>query len=635
LGDQVNESSEEVSFSDWAHDAPGAEALDVLERYAERLKREQDALAVVMRRMQRLSVARLTVFTAMTALASYAAFANGGAVAWVAALVLLGTFIALVLVHNREKERARLRGASVALFEMRLASAQGDWPGLPAVAVPARALPHWAVELDVVGSVSLLRLLCGAATLPGRRTIEEWIFAAAKADEVLRRQQAVQELLQRMELVEGIQTRALLAPQWSNRAFVPFVEWCENQTDILSRSLLWWCRAVSTTVVVTLILYGAGLVAARIPLIAIITSVTTLGVVGRRAARAIGAVQGREAPLESLSGMLQLVEEAGLRSFKFVELHEALISDRLSASGALRKLSRMTETGGIRESPMMYAVLQLLLMWDVHLLAAIENWRRLHGSHARRWLDALGETEALCALANLGHANPDWCFPTVSDGAGQNAPREVFDAKDLAHPLIPRGTRVANDVRVGPPGTFLLVTGSNMSGKSTLLRAIGLNTVLAQAGAPACASSLTMPPIVLTTSVQVQDSLAQGVSRFMAELLRLREVVDVASHQNAAALPLYLLDEILQGTNSAERQVGARMVLTRLVGSHCIGVVTTHDLALADSPALLSAAHMVHFTEGVEDSDGRISLSFEYKLRDGIATATNALRLMRAVGLAE
>ncbi len=615
-----------------------AEPLDVLTQYAERLKREQDALAVVTRRMQRLSVARLTVFTAMIAFASYAAFASGGAVAWVVALLLLGIFIALVVVHNREKARARLIGATVALFEIRLAAAQGDWPRLPAVAVITRDLPHWAVELDVVGDVSLLRLLSGAATLPGRRTIAEWIFAAAKPDEVLRRQQAVQELLQRLELVEEIQTRALLAPHWGNRAFVPFVEWSENQTDVVSQSLLLWCRAVTAAVVVTSILWGGGLVAAKIPVIAIFTSIATLGVVGWRAARAISAVQGREAPLESFSGMMQMVEEAGLCSAKFVELHEALVSHRMNASAALRKLSRMTETGGIRQSPMMYGLLQLLLMWDVHLLASIENWRRLHGSHVRRWLDALGEMEALCALANLAHANPDWCFPSVSNGAGEKTRRYIFDAKDLAHPLIPRGTRVANDVSVGPPGTFLLVTGSNMSGKSTLLRAIGLNTILAQAGAPACASSLTMPPVVLTTSVQVQDSLAQGVSRFMAELLRLKEVVDVVSQHNAkddAVLPLYLLDEILQGTNSAERQVGARMVLARLVQSHCIGVVTTHDLALADSPELRSAAHMVHFTEGVEENEGGISLSFEYKLRDGIATATNALKLMKAVGLAQ
>jgi DNA mismatch repair ATPase MutS len=208
---------------------------------------------------------------------------------------------------------------------------------------------------------------------------------------------------------------------------------------------------------------------------------------------------------------------------------------------------------------------------------------------------------------------------------------------DVAHPLIAREVRVENDVSVGPAGTFLLVTGSNMSGKSTLLRTIGLNAVLAQAGGPVCARSFQMPSVVLATSVQVQDSLAQGVSRFMAELLRLREVVELvrALQRDDAPLPLYLLDEILQGTNTAERQVGARMVIRQLLSLRCIGVVTTHDLALADAPDLDSAAQKVHFTEGVEERHGHIVLSFEYKLKPGIATSVNALKLMKAVGLAE
>jgi DNA mismatch repair ATPase MutS len=239
----------------------------------------------------------------------------------------------------------------------------------------------------------------------------------------------------------------------------------------------------------------------------------------------------------------------------------------------------------------------------------------------------------MASLATLAHANPDWCYPEVTAASGPG----VMSGVDVAHPLIAREVRVGNDVSVGPRGTFLLVTGSNMSGKSTLLRTIGLNTVLAQAGGPVCARSFRMPSVVLATSVQVQDSLAQGVSRFMAELLRLREVVELvrALQRDDAPLPLYLLDEILQGTNTAERQVGARMVVRQLLSLRCIGVVTTHDLALADSPDLDSAARKVHFTEGVEEQHGQVVLSFEYKLKPGIATSVNALKLMKAVGLAD
>jgi DNA mismatch repair ATPase MutS len=236
----------------------------------------------------------------------------------------------------------------------------------------------------------------------------------------------------------------------------------------------------------------------------------------------------------------------------------------------------------------------------------------------------MGEAEALTALAGLRHANPDWSFPRLVPGAS------ALEAEELGHPLLPPDVCVTNDVEVGPPGRFLLVTGSNMSGKSTLLRALGLNAVLAQAGAPVCARSLTLPPLRVCTSMRVDDSLRGGVSFFMAELRRLKHVVDVAEAGDEATT-LYLLDEILQGTNTAERRVAARTVIRRLLASGAMGAVTTHDLTLADADDLMEAAVPVHFTETVgSPAEG---LSFDYRLRPGIARSTNALKLLRLVGL--
>ena len=191
-------------------------------------------------------------------------------------------------------------------------------------------------------------------------------------------------------------------------------------------------------------------------------------------------------------------------------------------------------------------------------------------------------------------------------------------------------------MEIGPPGTFLLVTGSNMSGKSTLLRAVGANVVLAQAGGPVCAEGLSLPPLELWTSMRVEDSLVEGVSLFMAELQRLREVVDAArksrSDREGRHL-LYLLDEVLQGTNTAERQIAARQILRHLLEEGALGAVTTHDLTLADAPDLRERARAVHFREEVHRAGGEPSLSFDYRLRPGLATSTNALELMEIVGL--
>jgi DNA mismatch repair ATPase MutS len=272
-----------------------------------------------------------------------------------------------------------------------------------------------------------------------------------------------------------------------------------------------------------------------------------------------------------------------------------------------------------------------VLMLDVHLCAALERWGAVHGRSVRDWLEALGEWEALSALATVSHDHPSWSTPVFDEG-GAGALR----AKALGHPLLPPGECVRNDVEVGPPGGFLLVTGSNMSGKSTLLRALGANAVLAAAGAPACAAALTLPPVRVHTSMRVEDSLAEGISLFMAELLRIKGVVAAAERAAGdGARVLYLLDEILHGTNTAERRIAARGVIRHLLASGAIGAVSTHDLALADVPDLAEAAHAVHFREEVRSRDGPGAgplLTFDYWLRVGIATTRNALKLLDAVG---
>jgi DNA mismatch repair ATPase MutS len=207
-------------------------------------------------------------------------------------------------------------------------------------------------------------------------------------------------------------------------------------------------------------------------------------------------------------------------------------------------------------------------------------------------------------------------------------------ARDLGHPLLPAARRVGNDVTVGPAGTFLLVTGSNMSGKSTLLRAIGLNAVLAQAGGPVCAASLRLPPVRLATSILVEDSLASGVSFFLAELLRIKGVVAAAAEAKArGAVLLYLLDEVLRGTNSVERQIAVRRVLRHLLSRGALGAVSTHDLELAAGAGIAEAARPVHFRETLAPDPDGPRMSFDYRLRPGPATTTNALELLRQVGL--
>jgi DNA mismatch repair ATPase MutS len=241
----------------------------------------------------------------------------------------------------------------------------------------------------------------------------------------------------------------------------------------------------------------------------------------------------------------------------------------------------------------------------------------------RGWLDAIADLDALSLLATASADNQAWTVPAIHD-------EPIIDASSLGHPLLADDRRVSNDVRIGPTGTLLLVTGSNMSGKSTLLRSIGLNVVLAQAGGVVAARSFSLPASDLQTSLRVQDSLELGLSYFMAALARLKGVVDAAEHERPGRVLVYLLDEILQGTNSVERGLAVRAVARHLLDSGAIGAMTTHDLSLANEEPMSSAAELVHFTEVVEDNG---EMRFDYRLRPGLATSRNALRLMKLIGI--
>jgi DNA mismatch repair ATPase MutS len=252
----------------------------------------------------------------------------------------------------------------------------------------------------------------------------------------------------------------------------------------------------------------------------------------------------------------------------------------------------------------------------------MERWRKVSGRHIRAWIDTAGEFEALCSLAGYSYEHPSDVFPELSELAGG-----LFEAQSLAHPLMPAAHSVRNDVELGGDTRLWIVSGSNMSGKSTLLRTIGINAVLAWAGAPVRAARLKISPLTLGASIRVQDSLQDGRSRFYAEITRLREIVALT---NGPRPVLFLLDELLSGTNSHDRQAGASAIVRALIDRGAMGLITTHDLALAHiAEALPGRAVNVHFADTLENGQ----LHFDYRLQPGVVERSNALDLMRSVGL--
>jgi DNA mismatch repair ATPase MutS len=332
--------------------------------------------------------------------------------------------------------------------------------------------------------------------------------------------------------------------------------------------------------------------------------------------------------------MLQIIAALPTNVDFFTKLHARMGSTLREPLVRIDSLVRLVRFANLKRDGLFgipYYVSQIFLLTDFHVVALMDLWKRRYGSLVRRWLEAVGQFEAISSLATLAHDHPHWAFPKIEPA------ENIIAAVQLGHPLLDDARCVSNDITVGPPGSFVLVTGSNMSGKSTLLRAVGVNVTLAQAGGPVCARQLCLPPIDLATCMRIRDSLADGVSFFLAELRRLKEIVDQAPARPAVPTRtmLYLLDEILQGTNSVERHIAVVRVVGRLVSDGSIGMVSTHDLELANSRQLSEACRVVHFRESFTERDGREQMTFDYQLRPGLAPTTNALKLLAFVGLGD
>lgn len=494
-----------------------------------------------------------------------------------------------------------------------------------------------ARDLDLLGSASLFELMCTAQSSGGQLKLSHWLLNPASPKEIFERQEAVKFLQTETgfrQNVEVVSRQYLDSPN----AFDEILVWCRRPGFMASRG---WLRVL--TIVLPLIFWTSTLASvfgfvspgSGLPIavsMAVANAILTVFF--------IGPVHDvfHEIQPEVSSRRLKIVEifASVSRMKTSVRLLQDIRQHSESADRALQKLQRLIRFTLLARNPWttvcVYFPLQLTTLFDFHLLRKMEAWKSVHQAPFEQWIKAFSTFEALASLATLAHDHPTWQFPKVIDDA-----ETMFAADELGHPLLPDNQRITNDSAIGPVGRMLLVTGSNMSGKSTMLRAIGLNAILAQSGAPVCAKQLTMSPLKVVTSIRVMDSLQSGVSLFMAEVNRLKRVIELAAQTSEAdgLAMLFLFDEVLHGTNTSERHVALRRVLGHLLSHRVIGAITTHDLQLADEPEIRERSELVHFRDILQPQDGRPTMTFDYKMRPGIAPTTNALALLDLVGLGE
>lgn len=577
------------------------------------------------RRWNRVSNLRLLAF-AVVAVATGWFVVRPSFFLAIIALAAFGVFLWLVRKHRAlGRERTQV-GVLRDLNAEALARLARDWAALP-LRHEFRPDPShpFAADLDLFGRASVFHLLDATETPMGQAALRDALLIPATNGAIRRRQEAVAALASELAWRQDLAARGRVSRE-DRRDPEPFLRWAEHGAERSSPAWLIWLTRISTVLlIVTAVANLAGWLTLPIWLIFALINLGAVESRDRAARNGLSIVAEQHHAIGGYAGLLEALVNSPADTAMIRVWKERLRSGEADAPDRLRQLSRAS-AWVIPRSALLYFPLQLAFAWDLHVLDRLEGWRARSGRRVRDWLDVIGEAEMISSLAGLAHDHPAWTFPTVDSAA------DSLVAAQLGHPLLSDHVRVANDVTVGPPGTFFLLTGSNMSGKSTLLRAIGVNIVLANAGSCACAASLTLPPVRLWTSVRVQDSLEAGISFFMAELMRLKAIVDAAEGDRAGEPRLfYLLDEILQGTNTAERQIAARQIIRRLVDRGAIGAVSTHDLTLVDGPELADAARLMHLVDQVTGSDGSLEMRFDYKLRPGLATSTNALKLMEIV----
>lgn len=617
------------------------------ERYAERLRRIAAARQRLAERNGWFVILRTVLFftAAISLSAGYMGAEPRGILlmlGWTAAVF----FLIAITAHEHLRLNEVTAQRQAKLYERLLARLDRRWGDMHSLGSAYAERSSLADDLDLFGETSLWQLLALPSTSLGRKTLCQWLLTVPSWDVVHERQAAIEELRDASDERESILERIASISEGAEDA-VRLAEWAaaprwlpaHRFAHILSfvGPVFVLCGAIALVVAslaeesnAVAVWIAAGLLGVGLA----VNLLLTLGW-GSWLHDIFVRVTGPNRDAQQLSHIFEQIGNLPGTSSRLAHIRQRASRGDRSAVAGFRQLLWRVRMANLQRDPLfyiVYLVLQLASAWDFRVMESLERWQKAFGGVSYEWFEALGECEALIAAATLAEEYPQWCFPEPCTEADR-----IFSVTGLGHPLLPDAQRVTNDLTLYRAQPLLLVTGSNMAGKSTLLRSLGLNQVLARCGAPVCARVYRSPLFELATSIRVRDSLQEGVSFFMAELKRLKEVVDIAERaaggRSEVAPVMFLLDEILQGTNSRERQIAVMKVIERLLECGAVGAISTHDLELADQPPVQRISQIVHFREYFDHVEGTERMRFDYLMRPGPTPTTNALKLLSMVGL--
>ncbi len=479
----------------------------------------------------------------------------------------------------------------------------------------------YANDLDIFGRASLFQYINRTGSEMGSSVLANWLLNATDTTTLQQRQIAVKELTGATEWRQQLQAYAK-EKKIQNVTKNRLQQWFDEPGQFSKRKYWVWLSYVLPAIILTIIALNiAGIMAYQFRNMALLVFAIIAWYFAKKTAVAHQHLSKMVDELEVLGDSIKLVEKKDFKSVLLVQMQQQFLQKNNTASGSLKELKTILERLDLRYNPVVFIPLAILLQWDLHQLLLLEKWKKRHHENALHWFDMLAQFEVLSSLATLLFNHPQWCFPVFTEN------HFFIEGRQIGHPLINITKRVDNDIYINNSGEIMLITGSNMAGKSTYLRSIGINTVLAMAGAPVCAESFSLSPVQIISSMRIADNLEESTSTFYAELKKLKTVIDLV---NEGAPVFILLDEILRGTNSLDRHTGSVALLKQLIKKQAAAIIATHDVELAKLKEFYPANILnYHFDAQVSNDE----LYFDYKLKTGVCESLNASILMKKIGI--
>lgn len=591
-----------------------------LQVYQDNLHTLKNELAKLRKKQHFFGWTRLALVL-LTGIISYRLFYTTEYYGWIALITGLIAFIILISADTDNNRKIRRINSLVTINEEEIALLQHNYTNRYDGLEYLPGIHNYAADLDVFGKASLYQYINRCYTEQGRKALARDVLQPLPVEDILLRHEAIKELSHEVAWRQQLQSVAMYDPV-TDLMQNKIETWIHNDDDVFNSSFWKWFLPLYAVITMSSAIAAiAGLYPFQIFSFLVLIYIIFSSALSRKPSMIYIQLNKITSQVEGLEQLVSWIENKKFHSKLLIQLQQNLQVNDEKASFQIKGLKNILARFDLRLNVFVFIILNGFFLWDVWQMRALNSWKKKNKYSVAKWFSVIQQAEVLNSLAALHFNHPSWSFPIFKEDYF------YFEAMNLGHPLIPEEQRIASDFNMEGQGKIALVTGSNMAGKSTFLRSLGTNVILAQMGAPVCASSLQFSPVQLMTSMRIADNLAENTSTFYAELKKLQVIIEAVKQ----ARPVFiLLDEILRGTNSIDRHIGSKALIKQLIKEGSIAVITTHDVALSQVNHEDRSLQNYHFDVQVDEED---ELYFDYRLKPGICTNLNASILMKKIGI--